>query len=324
VLHCALACLILLGAACRTPNGEQHIRNELSFLVPYVDVDQEERAVRGTFAQRRLMMEDTLRGDGYAALAAVSLDHSKSAVRIITRRGVVVGEDADSEDWFAFAQVALLPALPPVAGQPLIGLLKTARGRSDGCVALYRLFEDGRALQVSMRVERFGSRACVIELRAGGEGRFAAHIGWPDLATLGSPWLEVALEFEKPRAGRAEAPSPALRLVEDDWLDRESARMAPAPPVSAPFSARHALGIARAALALAAGRSTDQQLAAYRAALARVPPASPEAEIIGATSAHIERGWSDDTPEAPENHADAASEPETPDPDALVIEPAPP
>jgi hypothetical protein len=285
-------------------------------------VAQEERAVRGVFAQRRLLIEERIEGAGYVALGAVSLDHSRSAVRVITRRGVVLGEDGDANDWFALARVALLPGLsPPESNRPLIGVLKAARGRSEGCVTLHELLPDGRAQLVEVQIQRFGSRACVAELRALDDARFIAQIGWPELATLGSPRLEVDLERATPRLGQAPELASPLRVIEDgDWLDRESVRAARALPPGAPFSARHAQGVVRAALALAAGRSTDQQLAAYGAALGRVPPGSPEAEVVAATSAHIERGWSDAEPAPPAEPQEAA---EPPDPDAVVIEPEP-
>jgi hypothetical protein len=324
VLHCAFVCLLLLGLGCggAQQRAEQHLQNELSFIVPYVDVAQEERAVRGVFAQRRLLIEERREGAGYVALGAASFDRTRSAVRIITRRGVVLGEDGDANDWFALARVALLPHLSsPESNRPLLGVLKAARGRSEGCVTLHEVLPDGRVQPVDVQIQRFGSRACVAELRALDEARFIAQIGWPELATLGSPRLEVDLERPPPRLGQAPELASPLRVVEGgDWLDRESVRAARALPPGAPFSARHARGVVRAALALAAGRSTDQQLAAYGAALGRVPPGSPEAEVVAATSAHIERGWSDAEPAAPaEPPPDTANEP--PDPDAVVIEP---
>ncbi len=317
-----LACLVLSGLACRTPRAEQHFQNELSYLVPYVDVHEEEKAVRAIFAQRKLLVEDVLRGEGYVALSAVSLDRNQSAVRVITRRGVVVGEDGDVEELFGLGQVALLASLSSVAErQPLLGVLRTARGQTDGCVVLYRLIEDGRALPVSVHVERFGSRACVSELSARGDGTFAAAVAWPTLSGLASPRLEVDMAFETQRIGQAPQPALSLHVVEDGgWLDREAKRAAQPLLRSAPFSARYALGVTRAALALASGRSTDMQLAEYHGALGRILPGSPEAEMVAETSAHIERGWTDEQPVAAELEADAGEPPEA---DALVIEPEP-
>jgi hypothetical protein len=317
-----LACLMLLGLACRPSLAEQHLQNELSFVVPYIDVLEEERAVRRVFAQRRLLVEERLEGPGYVALSGSSLDRSKSAVRIITPRGVVVAEDGDTQDWFALARVALLHELSPAdASQPLLGVLKTARGRGEGCITLYQLLADGRAELVDVQLQRFGSLACVAELRAIDAEHFVAHVGWPELASLGAPRLEVDMERPGPRPGRAPVLVPPLRVIENgDWLDREGARAARALPANAPFSARHAQGVVRAALALAAGRSTHQQLAAYGAVLGRIPPGSPEAEVVAATTAHIERGWSDAAPAAAEpTPVEIPNEP--PDPDAVVIEP---
>jgi hypothetical protein len=317
--------LFVLGLACGAPRAEQHLQNELSFLVPYVDLAAEERAVRGVFAQRRLLVDERLQGSDFVALSATSLDRSKSAVRIITRRGVVLGEDGDAQDWFALARVALLPRLSSAESrQPLVGVLRTARGRGDGCITLYQLSPDGRVQPVEIHVQRFGSLACIAELHALDDERFVAQIGWPELATLGSPRLELDLARVAPRPGQApDLTPPALRVIEDgDWLDREGIRAARALPANAPFSARHAQGVVRAALALATGRSTDQQLAAYGATLGRIPSGSPEAEVVAATTTHIEQGWSEAQPPAPpENQPDAASE--VPDPDAIVIEPEP-
>jgi hypothetical protein len=327
-----LTCLLLVGLACRTPDPEQHLRTELSFLVPYVDLEQEEKAVRGAFTQRRLLVDEAQRGGGFVALSASSIDHKRSAVRVVTRRGVVLGEDADADDWFALAEVALIAALTPAdAAEPLVGVRKTARGHGQGCIELLRLLPDGRALPVALRVDRFGTYACVSQLRPAhvdargsareqNKGQFTAQLAWPALAGLSDPTLEIELAFEQARPGRPADPSPPLQVVEDgEWLDRESARLAQSPP-NATFSARHALGIARAALALASGRSTDVQVGTYREALGRVPSNSPESELVAATTAHIAHGWSDSEPEQA-TKPEAADAP--PDPDALVIEPEP-
>ena len=312
-------------AACRGAHTDEHLQRELAYLVPYVDIEAEERAVRNVLAQRKLVVDEVVRRPGFVALSASTLDGAKSSVRVITRRGVVLGEDGDAGDYFGLAAVGLFAVAPLGADQDtLLGVVTTARNQVAGCARLYRILADGHALEVPVHLEQFGSRACLHALRPGAAGEYTATLAWPSLSPFSAPQLEVDMAPETARLDRPNDPTLGLRLrSEGAWVQRETDRLAAPLPGNAQFSERHARGVAQAALALAVGRSTDVQLGAYRSALGRVPPGSPEAEIVAATSTHIDNGWLDASapPDGVVIEADGGSEPI--DPDSVIVEPPP-
>jgi hypothetical protein len=309
-----LSCLLFV--ACRSSQAEEHLQRELAFFVPYVDIEAEEKAVRNVLGQRKLVVDKVVRKPGFVALSASTLDGVKSAVRVITPRGVVLGEDGDTQDYFGLAAVELFAIEPPgAASDTLLGIVKTARNQSAGCAQLLRVLPDGRTLQVPVHIEQFGERVCLHALQARGPDTYAATLAWPSLSPFSAPTLEVDLVRQTGRLDRPDDPSLGLRVeTGGEWVQRATDRLSQPLPSSAQFSERHARGVAQAALALAVGRPSDAQLGAYRSALGRVLPGSPEAEIVAVTTTHIENGWLDAI--AP---AEAADPPI--DPDSVVVEP---
>jgi hypothetical protein len=320
LIPCGFAC----GAA-KQRRAEEHLRNELNFFVASVDLDTEESATRRALGQRNLVVDDEARGEGFRALRASSLDRKRSAVRIISRRGVVAAEDADADDWFALREVALWTvtaqgALP----EPLLGIQKTARGQDAPCLTLYRLELDGRVTQVEFRVEQFGSHVCVSSLMALDKARFEALLVWPGLSAGVAPSLRVELRTVT-RALNAPAFQPlSLRVADDDpWIERAAQELGETAGDTR-FAARQARAVALAALALAKHENVDQQLGSYRSALGGAKPGTDEVEIMAATVAHIRRAWSEE--EAPAEgdaagRAPAASDTPGPAPGDVVIEP---
>lgn len=322
-------CLCLLLLACRSSRGDEHLQRELNFFVPYVDVDAEERAVRNVLSQRKLVVDQVVRQHNFVALSASTLDGAKSAVRVISQRGVVLAEDGDTQDYFGLAAVDLF-ALPTTGaeGDTLLGVVQTARHQTVGCAQLYRVLADGRIHPVPLHLEQFGERACLHALRPRSGRLYTATVAWPGLSPFLAPMLEVAVAPETGRLDRPIDPGLGFRVqTGGDWVKYETDRLAAPLPGDAQFSERHARGVAQAALALAAGRAADAQLGAYRSALGRVPPGSPEAEIIAATTTHIENGWLDTVPLpdglAADDVAQADAGSDAIDPDSVVIEPAP-
>jgi hypothetical protein len=327
----SLLCLTLVACgAAKQRRAEEHLRNELNFYRAYVDVDSEEAATRRVLAQRNLVVEEEARGEGFRALGASSIDHKRSAVRIISRRGVVAAEDADADDWFALRNVALWTvgtraALP----ETLVGIQKTARGQEAPCLTLYRLEPDGRVSEVEFRVQLFGSHACVSSLSALDKSRFEAVLAWPGLSAGVAPRLRVELRsVTRPLNAPSYLPL-ALRLADDDpWVERAGQELGEAPS-AIDFPERQARAVALAALALAKHESVDQQLGSYRSALGGARTGTYEAEIMAATVAHIRRAWQEegDAPtegDAGDDVGRAAPSPEDGPslaPDDVVIEP---
>lgn len=317
----SLSCLLLV--ACRTPSADDHLQRELAFFVPYVDLETEETAVRAVLGQRKLVVEQVLRRPGFVALSATTLDGVKSAVRLITHRGVVLAEDGDTHDYFGHAAVGLFwVALAGHGSETLIGVRTTARRQSAGCARLVRVSPDGRVGDVPVHLEQFGDRACLHALRSNGARRYTATVAWPSLSPLLAPQLELDMTPETARLDRPDDPSLGLRVeTGGEWVQRASEQLAHPLAGSAAFSERHARGVALAAIALAAGRDANAQLGAYRSAVGRVLPGSPEAEIMASTTTHIEHGWLDATTDEELVAEDAGWEPI--DPDSVIVEPTP-
>lgn len=327
----SLACVAC--AAARQRRAEEHLRNELSFFVPYVDIDEESKATRRVLGQRNLVVEEEVRGESFSALSAASLDQKRSAVRIITQRGVMAAEDGDVDDWLApLAKVRLVTvAARSSIPETLVGITKTARGQDAGCLTLFRVLGDGRLVEVRMRVDRFGSLACVTDLAASAPGAFQARVVWPGLSAGVAPALDVELRVVPAQLGAADSETLVLRVADDaDWIEAAAEELGSSPTSQLDFAQRQARAVGRAALALARNEGMAQQVGAYRSALGGAMPGSPEAELMAATVAHIERGWSDAEPESAQPAESTAETPPTPDSepvpeaDALIIEPEPP
>lgn len=317
-----LSCIVI---ACHSTRGADHLHTELSFLQPFIDMEDEARAIRRALAQRKLIVDDELKRPSFIALSAASLDGKRTAARVITQRGVVIAEDADADDLFALAQVSL--AFVPGVGseaETLIAIGRRARRQSAGCVSLFRVQPDARPFEVHINVERFGSQACVSTVRATGPQQLMATVVWPGLSPLVAPALEVELAFDTARLDRPDEQNRRLHVVSDgEWLGREAARLGQPLPADAQFSAHFARAIARAAVTLAEGGSVDSQLGMFRSTLGRVPPGSPEAALVAHALEHIENGWLDEAPAASDaGVGDAGGEPSI-EPDSVVIEPTP-
>jgi hypothetical protein len=273
-------------------------------------------------AQRRLDVVSEQRGPGFVALGAQSLSGRLSAVRVITVRGVVVAEDGERDDLFAPSSVELLEGFGPTLGEyVLVALTRTAPDLDRGCVSWFRILPDGSAVRGELDASALGSRACVAAVAHGEHGRLRATVAWPGLSALTTPHLDVELAFASVRVGEAAPRVPVARVASDGgWLEAERAQLEQRAQASG-FSEQHALGVARAALALLAGLDRERQVGLYRAAVGNVPPGSYEAQVSSETLAHIERGWLDEASAAP--GAEPAEDPEEIPEDAEVIEPGP-
>jgi hypothetical protein len=290
-----LAGLALL-CACRRPlTPEEYLRRERSYLRLGVDMEQEEKSVRHVLAQRKLSVRTELRGPGFVVLDAASFDERVSALRAITGRGVVLAEDAALDDLFVASSLSLLDRLPTSLGDfRLFAFARTGAGRDRGCVTLMRVLPDGSLLRAVLDVGTFGPRACVSDLARGDSGRLRAELSFPGLYAEGTPSLRVELAFQSTPLGQPIPLIPVAKIaLGGGWLEAERARLASALPPASPFAQRHAVGVARAAVALLAGRSSEDQVAAYREAIGVVRPGTYSAERVADTLDYLEHGWLD-------------------------------
>lgn len=305
-------------------SAESYLQNEFALVPKGVDVEAEEREVRRVLRQRGLDVVSEVRGAGFVALGAANLSGEKTALRIITGRGVVLAEDAASDDLFSAGRVALDAEFAPALGDYVFVASERTAARADrGCVTLTRILPDGNVVPALLDLGPLGSRACVSSVAHGERGRLSASVAWPSLTLIETPEIHVELAFADTPLGREPPRVPVIKLASAGaWLEEERARLMRVDVRGAPFSERHAQGVARAAIALLSGQDTSQQLSAYRVAVNLVPPGSLEQEMAVETADHIEHGWLDASDEA----ALPASGDEAVPPDAELIEPetAPP
>lgn len=322
----ALGLCLLFVLACARGTRPEYFATEASFFRVGVDRQAEEREVKRVLGQRKLDVTAELRSKDFVAFGASTLDSKVSAIRVITDRGVVIAEDAQLDDLFAPAQVAVLDEFPTRLNDlALVGFVRTPRNHDAGCVRLSRILPDGNVAQVLLDVSAFGSRACVLSLKPGPRGRLLAEVGSPDLTLGHTEPVRATLAFQTVPLGKGD---PAVRVARaqrsSELIEAERQRLQAAHCEGAELAIRHGLGMARAALALFMGESKDRQIDAYRQCLGIVPPGTYEAEVVAATLLHIERGWLDAAPETSteaSKEAEVIVEPEHPGPDAVVIEP---
>ncbi len=294
---CTFAILCALGCATSTP--AEYLANEAAFFRTGVDRNVEEREVRRTLAQRELDVISEVRAHDFIALGAEGRDGKVTAVRVITGRGVVLAEDAAFDDLFVPGRVTLIEDFTPALGDlSLVGFTRTAAFADAGCVSLRRILPDGSVREVVLDVSAVGSRACVSSVAHAARGRIAVDVGFPSWSEGQTPLLRMELGFRTLPLGRPDPLIRVAKLVENsEQLEPERKQLSEASCAGTEFASRHALGVARAALAHFLGESTDRQVAAYRDCAGLVPAGSDAAESVADAVQHIERGFSDPAPD---------------------------
>ncbi|MFT3921681.1 MAG: hypothetical protein QM778_04025 [Myxococcales bacterium] len=321
-----LGCSALVTGACMISYAcgpsfrpEAHLANERSFLRLGVELDKEEQAVRHVLAQRKLLVAAEVRGPAFIALGASTLDTRLSAIRVISPRGVIVAEDAAHDDLFAPAELQLFDRFPTMVDDyAFVAWTRIPYGRDLGCASLYRILPDLSAVAAVLDVSTVGPRACIAELTRAGDGQMSARLAFPGLYAGQTPSLMVQMSFQKVPLGREPPLVPVAKIASGGpWLEAERTRLEALLRPSASLEERHALGVARAAVALLAGLDTEAQVAAYRSSIGRVMPGSAGAMLVAETLDYLEDGWSEaEPPPAGEAAPDAPR-----NEDSLVIEP---
>lgn len=286
---------IVSALGCATPTPAEYLATEAAFFRMGVDRKAEEREVRRVFAQRKLDVISEVRAHDFLALGAESHDGKVTAVRVITGRGVVLAVDAAFDDLFVPSRVTLIEDFAPALGDvSLVGFTRTAAYADVGCVGLRRILPDGSVREVVLDVSGVGSRACVSSVAHAARGRIAAEVGFPTWSAGQTPLLRMELGFQTVALGKPDPIVRVARLLENSaLLEEERKRLGEASCAGTEFAARHALGVARAALARFSGENKDHQLAAYRDCVGLVSPGSDDAERVADAVRHIEDGFSD-------------------------------
>lgn len=275
---CAL-CLVACGPS--VVPLEEHVDRELSFLAVGVQPAEEARRVQASLRQRGLRVVRRLDGPNHQALWARS--DSASAVRVITRRGIVVAEDASLDDVLEPSVLQLLDAGSSDPAWVVVARLQP--GDKRGCARVFAILADGSAVPQPIAVDSFGDRACVAHLRRG-EGRLRVRVAWPTLSAGDVPFVDIPYRLEAARVG---AVQPVVRRARPDsnldWLEDTREGL----PCAGDMAARQAAGVARAALVALSGEGVQAQLAAYSQCLG--VEAAGWAPLVAMTRDHIARGW---------------------------------
>jgi hypothetical protein len=297
----ALYCVLATGLmACRPDPGALHLQRELAFFQGLVDPQREAGEVRRVLSQRRMRVVREQSSQDLVSLAASDAAHGHSAIRVITRRGVVLSFDAELDAPLFPHEVSLADGLAGTARDDLslVGVVVRPRDLDTGCLRLFRILPDGRASEVRLDVSGFGDRACVASLYAA-QGRFFGNVAFPGLAAVAVPTIGIELQVAQVLLGQEAELARTLRPADGaEWLV-EARRSLFAPERilgQVEFSKRHCVGVGRAAVSHAEGRSPDEQRAAYLSALLPVRAGSPEAGVVADTLAHLDRGWIDSAP----------------------------
>jgi hypothetical protein len=314
--------LLLAALGCGGPSASAYMQTEAGFLRVGVDRTAELVEVKRVLAQRGLSVVSERASFACIAVGAESENQAKTAIRVISSRGVVFAQDAALDDLFAPSHLELVESLPESIGDmELFAFARIPKGHALGCVTVGRVLRDGTAVPVALDVRLLGERACVGSVRHAGGGKLLATVTWPELSAPDAPaTLDVLLGFDR---GRLDQAAPLLRHARvqssPELLNRETKRLASV-PAHASFGDRQALAVGRAALAQLRGDDKDAQLGVYREGLGAVRAGSYEARMAEETAAHILRGWLDTR--AADAHPDApGSVPQLSDDDVFVIEP---
>ena len=142
--------------------------------------------------------ETVVRVDGPDAVGlAMRGDEGRTALRVITRRGVVLAVEAPTES-LERTEVGLIDAPPDLDGDGFVELLPAATDAAleRRCFALLRVLPDGSIAEVTPSFDGLGGSACLEALSdLDGDGRFevVANVRFTALAWGSAP--AIALPF---------------------------------------------------------------------------------------------------------------------------------
>lgn len=288
--------LALLLAACGAPRPgrapEEYLR---------VGVDPASEADAVARALEAAGFEETQRvsGSGFVALAFARGSDGRRAVRVVTRIGVAVALDSHESDGVRVRHGHVRLVEHGAAehdldrdGRPEVVVARAEDGGGE-CLAIIRLFPDGRARAARVEAENVAPGSCASALDdVDGDGRVEVivEVGWPALALSASsvPALRVALGAEE--GGWRAGATPAA-FVERERAERRRALADARARLDVAAASR--LGVELAALANVAGATPDAQVRWYDEALAGLVLREDERDRVRAVRAYIAAGWAE-------------------------------
>lgn len=286
--------LALLLAACGAPRAT---RAPEEYLRVGVDPSGEAEAVARALEDAGFRTAQRVEGHGFVALAFVRESDGRRAIRVITRIGVAVALDSHESDGVRVRHGEVRLVEHGAAehdldadGRPEVAVARVEEGGGE-CLAVIRLFPDGRARAARIEAENVAPGSCASALDdVDGDGRLEAIVAleWPALALSASsvPALRVALGADE--GGWRAAATPAA-FVERERAERRRALSDARERLDVAYASR--LGVELAALANVSGATVDAQVRAYDEALAGLVLREDERDRAQAVRAYIAAGW---------------------------------
>jgi hypothetical protein len=235
--------------------------------------------------------------DGFVALGFARAEPVAEAVRVVTRRGLVVVLDTPREEAPHLFGVRILPDAGDLDGdgRPEVAVAVDDRALDRTCISVVRVRDDGLALELPIERPPGDDDACIEALRdVGGDRRPEALlvVRFVTLARAAPPAVELA--YRAVRAGGFER---APLAVYGDHARAEQARRD-----AALAEARRALDVDRAyalavelaALARFRGEETSEQLRVFDAALAGLVLTPSQSRSVDDARRFIAAGWTGD------------------------------
>ena len=200
-----LATFVLVG--CRAPaaplDDARHLRVGLDARAEADAIEARLRA-RGWVRVVRVEAPD-------AVGLAMRGDEGRTALRVVTRRGLVLAVEAPTES-LERAEVGLIDAPTDLDGDGFVELLPAATDAATErrCFAIARVLPDGSLVEVTPSFEGLGGSACLealVDLEGDGRLEVVAKVRFPSLAweTAPSVALPFAATLEAPRSAGSAA-----------------------------------------------------------------------------------------------------------------------
>jgi hypothetical protein len=257
----SLLALVCLVSACAHETPEQPFSLRALEVDPALEAAEVERTLREAGFVTRARIE----GRGFVALAAELPPNTATAVRVITKLGTILGVDAPDHATPLRRHVALLAEHSgrdlDGDGTPelLIELLDDALGR---CIAIARVMDDGRVLEVPLPTSTYGATACAEDARN----------------VLGDARPELLVRYRAERQGSERIPTVHVPFVGQSGMWGEADRSLTRPFYESERAAREmALLVARSNEDEDEVVALEAEKALLDALLARVSP-EPAAE----------------------------------------------
>ncbi|MEC7524811.1 MAG: VCBS repeat-containing protein [Myxococcota bacterium] len=285
----SIVCVALCSLGCG--GGSRSLRLE-DWVRVGVDPRAEAEAIERALTDAGWSLATRREAPDFVALAFTR--DEQRAIRLVTRRGVVLALDSHELDGLRIRHG--LVSLPEPPREDLDGDgrpdLLIAREEADAprCLAVVRVDEEGRAASLPIAGDALATGACASELvDVDGDGELEAVVAlrWPELAMEGEvPAVEAPLVLSSegwrpdglPATHRDAELAPRLAA-----LERARAEL------DVPQAAR--LGVELAALAHLAGAAMSAQVERFDAALAGMVLSEAEAARAAEIRGAIAAGW---------------------------------